>query len=73
MKIGLLMLSLLLKEIPYFTSDEIVEGIPQQVAQDNTSPYAPVIARALRRHVEWRTQTALEFWRELSAVTNSSS
>jgi serine/threonine-protein kinase len=70
---GLLMLSLLLKEIPYFTSDEIVEGIPQQVAQDNTSPYAPVIARALRRHVEWRTQTALEFWRELSAVTNSSS
>jgi serine/threonine-protein kinase len=69
---GLLLLSLLLKEIPYFTSDEIVEGIPQQVAEDNASPYAPVIARALRRHVKWRTQTALGFWRELSAVTNSS-
>ena len=68
---GLLMLSLLLKEIPYFTSEEIVAGFPQAVAQDHPSPYAPVIAKALRRHVEWRTQTALEFWRELSAVTKS--
>lgn len=69
---GLLLLSLLLKEIPYFTSEEIVGGIPQAVASDHPSPYAPVIAKALRRHVEWRTQTALEFWRELSAVTNQS-
>jgi len=68
---GLLMLSLLLKEIPYFTSEEIVAGFPQAVAQDHPSPYAPVIAKALRRHVEWRTQTALEFWRELSAVTKA--
>lgn len=67
---GLLMLSLLLNEIPYFTAEEIVGGIPQALAQDHPSPYAPVIAKALRRHVEWRTQTALEFWRELSAVTN---
>lgn len=66
---GLLMLSLLLKEIPYFTSDEIVAGIPQAVAQDHPSPYAPIIAKALQCHVEKRTQTALEFWRELSAVT----
>ena len=29
-------------------------------------PFGPVIAKALRRHVEWRTQTALEFWHELS-------
>ena len=68
---GLLMLSLLLKEIPYFTTEEIVEGIPQAVAQDHASPYAPVIAKALRPHVESRMQTALEFWRELSAVTKS--
>lgn len=68
---GLLMLSLLLKEIPYFTTEEIVEGIPQAVAQDHASPYAPVIAKALRRRVESRMQTALEFWRELSAVTKS--
>ena len=68
---GLLMLSLLLKEIPYFTTEEIIEGIPQTVAQDHASPYAPVIAKALRRQVESRMQTALEFWRELSAVTKS--
>lgn len=68
---GLLLLSLLLKEIPYFTTEEIVGGIPQAVAQDHPSPYAPVVAKALRRHVEWRTQTALEFWREISAVTQN--
>ena len=68
---GLLMLSLLLKEIPYFTTEEIIEGIPQTVAQDHASPYAPVIAKALRPHVESRMQTALEFWRELSAVAKS--
>ncbi len=69
---GLLLLSLLLKEIPYFTAEEIVGGIPHAVAQDHTSPYAPVIAKALRCHVDQRTQTALEFWRELSAITNQS-
>jgi len=69
---GLLLLSLLLKEIPYFTAEEIVGGIPQAVAQDHASPYAPVIAKALRCHVESRTQTALEFWRELSAITSES-
>jgi len=68
---GLLMLSLLLKEIPYFTMDEIVDGIPQAVAQDHASPYSPVIARALHPDVEMRTQTALEFWREWSAVTKT--
>ena len=68
---GLLMLSLLLKEIPYFTLEEIVDGIPQAVAQDHASPYSPVIARALHPDVEMRTQTALEFWRELSAVAET--
>jgi serine/threonine protein kinase len=65
---GLLLLALLLKEVPYFTRDEIVGGIPQALAQKHESKFGPVIARALRRHTEWRTQTALEFWRELSTV-----
>jgi len=67
---GLLLLALMLKEIPYFTREEILGGIPQALAAKHDSKFAPVVAKALRRHVEWRTQTALEFWRELSAVTS---
>lgn len=65
---GLLLLALLLKEIPYFTKEEILGGIPQALATKHDSKFGPVIGKALRRHVEWRTQTALEFWREISAV-----
>ena len=65
---GLLLLALLLKEIPYFTREEILGGIPQALAAKHESRFGPIIAKALRRHVEWRTQTALEFWREISAV-----
>lgn len=65
---GLLLLALLLKEIPYFTKDEIVGGIPQALAQQHESKFGPVIANALRPHVETRTQTALEFWRALASV-----
>lgn len=65
---GLLLLALMLKEIPYFTREEILGGIPQALAAKHGSRFGPAIARALRRHVEWRTQTALEFWHEISEV-----
>lgn len=65
---GLLLLALMLKEIPYFTREEILGGIPQALAAKNESKYGPVVARALRRHVEWRTQTALEFWHEILEI-----
>lgn len=67
---GLLLLALLLKEIPYFTREEILGGIPQALAAKHESRFGPIIAKALRRHVEWRTQTALEFWREIYAVAD---
>jgi serine/threonine-protein kinase len=67
---GLLLLALMLKEIPYFTREEILGGIPQALAAKHDSRFGPVVAKALRRHVEWRTQTALEFWRELTEVTS---
>jgi serine/threonine-protein kinase len=67
---GLLLLALLLKEIPYFTREEILGGIPQALAAKHESRFGPIIAKALRRHVEWRTQTALEFWRDISAVAD---
>jgi serine/threonine-protein kinase len=66
---GLLLLSLLLNRIPEFTLNEILAGLPRQLAEGLSSPYASAIARALRRHVAGRPQTALEFWREISLAT----
>jgi serine/threonine protein kinase len=66
---GLLLLALLLREIPYFTKDEILAGIPKILAHEHDSKYGPVIAKALRRHTSVRTPSALEFWREISAVS----
>ena len=62
---GLLLLGLLLNRIPEFTREEILGGVPRMMANALPSPYAPVIAKALRRHIPDRTQSALEMWREI--------
>jgi serine/threonine-protein kinase len=66
--VGLLLLALLQKKTPAFTRDEVVAGAPRALAEAHGSKYAPVIAKALRRHVAARTPTAMEFWREISAI-----
>lgn len=63
---GLLFLCLLLKRIPTFTKEEIVQGKPRQMAEALQSPYGPAIAKALRRHVVHRTSCALEFWHDIN-------
>lgn len=65
---GLLLLGLLMKSIPSFTEVEILAGKPRETAENLPSPYGTVIAKALRRHVHQRTQSAIEFWRELRNV-----
>ena len=67
--VGLLLLSLLLNRIPHFTRDEIIAGRPRQLAEGLSSRYSAVIARALRRHVNARTQSAIEMWREISLAS----
>ncbi|MBM4089636.1 MAG: protein kinase family protein [Planctomycetes bacterium] len=62
---GLLLLGLLTNCIPSFTEAEILAGRPREVAEALPSPYGIVIAKALRRHVHQRTQSAIEFWRDL--------
>lgn len=71
--IGLLCLSLLAGKVIEFSRDEILSGKPRQLAETLTSPFAPAVARALRRHVGDRTQTPLDFWRELSSLVASPS
>jgi serine/threonine-protein kinase len=65
--VGLLLLSLLINKVPTFSHEEILSGAPKRVAETLSSPYAPPIARALRRHVIHRTQTALDMWRDILA------
>ena len=65
---ALLLLSVLRREVPNFTESEIVAGVPQRVAQELGSPYSSALANALRPRVMHRTQTPLEFWREIQAA-----
>ena len=65
---GLLLLGLLLNKIPKFTREEIIEGVPRKMAERLRSPYSSAIAKALRRHTPYRTQSALEMWREIFAA-----
>jgi serine/threonine protein kinase len=63
---ALLLLSLLLGQSPDFTRDQILDGVPRKVAESLSSPFAPAISKALRRHVAHRTHSALDFWRDIS-------
>jgi serine/threonine-protein kinase len=65
---GLVFLSLLLGRVPTFTENDILEGGPRTMAEQLKSIYSPAIAKALRRHVENRTQTALDFWKDISTA-----
>ena len=65
---GLVFLSLLLGRIPTFTEKDILDGGPRIMAERLNSIYSPAISKALRRHVENRTQTALEFWKDISSA-----
>ena len=63
---GLLFLQLLVKKPLVFSSEEILAGAPRMMAEHMQAPYNTALAKALRRHVADRTQTALELWRDLS-------
>lgn len=67
---GLLFLSLLLGRIPTFTPEEILDGVPRKTAEGLDSVYSSAVARALRRHVDSRTQTAIDFWKDISSLRN---
>lgn len=66
--VGLLLLSLVLGYVPSFTLDEILQGAPRQLAEALPSVYGPAIAKALRRRVAQRTQTAALLWSDLVAA-----
>jgi len=64
---GLLFLQILLGKPHAFTQDEILAGKPRDQALQLESPYNFALEKALRRHVDYRTASALEFWRDLNS------
>lgn len=64
--VGLLLLSLLLNQSLSFSHEEILAGKPRQMAENSNSRYSAAIAKSLRRHVSYRTQSAIEMWRDIS-------
>jgi serine/threonine-protein kinase len=65
---ALLLLAVLRREMPQLTEHEILAAVPQRMADASGSPYALAIANALHPQVLYRTQTPLEFWREIQAA-----
>lgn len=68
---ALLLLAILLNRVPSFSREEVLEGVPRQLAEASGSKYGPAIARALRRHVASRTPTAMHFWRDIDGASRN--
>lgn len=66
--LGLLLLSLWHRRELRFTPQQMIDGIPRQMAERLPSPYNRALPKALRRHVGCRTQTTAELWGDLVAV-----
>lgn len=63
---GLLFLQIILGKTLSFTLEEVIAGKPREIALTLDPPFSFALEKALRRHVDFRTATALEFWRDLN-------
>jgi eukaryotic-like serine/threonine-protein kinase len=64
---GLLFLHLLLGEEVRFSTDEIKAGKPRELALQLPAPFSFALEKTLRRHVAFRTASAMELWRDLNS------
>ena len=63
---GLLFLQVLLGQPLTFTREEVLQGAPRDLALKIGGPFSFALEKALRRHVDYRTASALEFWRDMN-------
>lgn len=68
---GLLFLQVLLGSSLSFTREEVLAGRPRDVVLSLDTPYRFALEKALRRHVDFRTASALELWRDLNTSASS--
>src|SRR6185437_6948321 len=64
---GLLFLQLALSREMQFSSEEIRAGKPRDLALQLPAPFNFALEKALRRHVSYRTASAMELWRDLNS------
>jgi serine/threonine protein kinase len=64
---GLLFLHLLNGGELKFTTEEVLAGVPRQLALQLPPPYNIALEKALRRHVAARTASAMELWQDLNS------
>lgn len=65
---SLLMLQVLIGKSLNLTREDILIGVPRTTAENLSDPYGSVLALGLRRHVEARPSTALQFWEAIRAI-----
>lgn len=63
--VGLLLLQLARSSEIRFTREEILAGRPRELALELPVPYNFALEKTLRRHVQYRTDSATELWRDL--------
>jgi len=64
---GLLFLHLALGRELQFTAEEIKAGKPRELAIQLPAPFSFALEKALRRHVSYRTASAMELWRDMNS------
>ena len=64
--VGLLLLQLACSKGITFSEQEILAGKPRQMAETLPPSLNFALAKALRRHVPYRTSSAMELWRDLN-------
>jgi len=62
---GLVFLQFALSHEIRFSHDEILAGRPRELALELPNPLNFALEKALRRHVSFRTASAMELWRDL--------
>ena len=63
--LGLLLLQLAYSKQLTFTKEEVLGGKPRDLALTLPAPYGVALEKTLRRHVQFRTASAMELWRDL--------
>ena len=69
--VGLLFLQLAYSKRLQFTHEEILSGKPREMALQLLSPYKTALEKALRRHVPYRTTSAVDLWRDFKGLSNT--
>ncbi len=69
--VGLLLLQIANSKELQFTREEILAGRPREMALALAPPLNFALEKALRRHAQFRTASAMELWRDLQTTADS--